>query len=302
LSRPITSAADVVLICGTYILPEVFPALDHVFRDDAQVIHIDLDAYEMGKNFPFSLGLLADPKKTLGKIVDAMEGCLSPEERQAAQDRVRSSTDRIRQRREAALEQDRQGRDQVPLLLSRFAEELKPWLQERDTLIFDEALTNSDALCRWIPPNVPKTYFLTRGGSLGVGLPGAIGLKLAHPEKTVIGFAGDGGAMYTIQALWTAAHPVGKDRRKIGAKFVICNNRSYHILKLNIDDYWHRYGINRHPYPSAFDITDPDIRFDRLAESMGVAGVRVEKPHEIRPAIERMLADDEPFLIDLVIA
>jgi len=56
-------------------------------------------------------------------------------------------------------------------------------------------------------------------------------MKLAHPDKTVVGFTGDGGSMYTIQALWTAAH------RKVGAKFVICNNQSYLLLKLNILQY-----------------------------------------------------------------
>ena len=98
----------------------------------------------------------------------------------------------------------------------------------RDVIIFDEALTASPALTRYLPPTKPGTFFQTRGGSLGVGIPGALGAKLAHPDKTVIGFSGDGGSMYTIQALWTAAH------HNIGAKFVICNNQSYQLLKLNI--------------------------------------------------------------------
>ena len=60
-------------------------------------------------------------------------------------------------------------------------------------------------LTQHLPPTLPGHYFSTRGGSLGVGFPGAMGLKLALPDKTVIGFSGDGGAMYTIQAMWTAA-------------------------------------------------------------------------------------------------
>ncbi len=94
-----------------------------------------------------------------------------------------------------------------------------------DVIIFDEALTTSPDVTRYMPPKLPGHFFQTRGGSLGVGIPGAIGLKLAHPDKTVIGFTGDGGSMYTIQALWTAAH------YNIGAKFVICNNQSYRLLK-----------------------------------------------------------------------
>jgi thiamine pyrophosphate-dependent acetolactate synthase large subunit-like protein len=84
-------------------------------------------------------------------------------------------------------------------------------------IIFDETLTNSPAIERYRPPTKPEHYFLTRGGSLGVGIPGAIGVKL---DKTVIAFTGDGGAMYTVQALWSAA------RHNVDAKFVIRNNRS----------------------------------------------------------------------------
>ena len=95
-------------------------------------------------------------------------------------------------------------------------------------------------------------------------IPGAIGLKLANPDKTVIGFTGDGGSMYTIQALWTAAH------HNIDAKFVICNNHSYQILKLNIMQYWRERGIAEHDFPTSFTIGNPDIRFDELARAMGV--------------------------------
>src|SRR5205085_5821846 len=91
--------------------------------------------------------------------------------------------------------------------------------------------------------------------SLGVGIPGAIGLKLAHPDRTVVGFTGDGGSMYTIQALWTAAH------HNIGAKFVICNNHSYKLLKLNIQQYWRERGIPEHDFPHSFDLAQPDIDF-----------------------------------------
>jgi benzoylformate decarboxylase len=178
--------------------------------------------------------------------------------------------------------------------MSRFMEELAAHLPA-DAMIFDEALTNSPELVRYLPPTRPGHYFQTRGGSLGVGIPGAAGIKLAHPEKTVIGFTGDGGSMYTIQALWTAAH------HNIGAKFVICNNRSYRILKLNILQYWRERQFPERLFPASFDITEPDLRFDVLAQGMGVPSVRVETPAEIEPAIRQALAHDGPFLIDLVI-
>ncbi|WP_289501496.1 thiamine pyrophosphate-dependent enzyme [Gloeocapsopsis sp. IPPAS B-1203] len=128
-----------------------------------------------------------------------------------------------------------------------------------------------------------------------MGIPGAIGAKIANPDKIVIGFTGDGGAMYTIQALWTAA------RHNVDAKFVVCNNRSYRILQLNIQAYWQEQGISEHDFPLSFDLSKPAIRFDEIARSLSVEAVRVEKPDEIAPAIKQALSHKGPFLIDLVL-
>jgi benzoylformate decarboxylase len=102
--------------------------------------------------------------------------------------------------------------------------------------------------------------------------------------------------MYTIQALWTAAH------HKVGAKFVICNNHGYKLLKFNVQQYWRDLRLPERDFPEAFDIRDPDIDFVGLAEAMAVPGAKVERPEQIGPALDRMLADDGPFLVDLVIS
>jgi thiamine pyrophosphate-dependent acetolactate synthase large subunit-like protein len=294
-SRPITSEADAVLICGTYVFPEVFPALDGVFAPGAPVIHVDLDAHEIGKNFPITVGLVSDPKLTLGSLADALAGRMTPEQREAAEQRARELGERKARAEAAEKERDRSFHDSLPLHASLFAEELARQLPD-DAIVFDEALTTSPELTRYLTPRRPGQYFLTRGGSLGVGIPGAIGLKLANPEKVVVGFTGDGGSMYTIQALWTAAH------HGVGAIFVVCNNHSYELLKVNIEQYWRERGIPEHAFPESFTITEPNIRFDRLAESLGVAAARVETPDQIRPAIEAALDQGGPFVIDLVMA
>jgi benzoylformate decarboxylase len=293
-SRAITSQADVVLICGTYVFPEVFPALSNVFAPGTKVIHIDLDAYEIAKNFPVDLGLLSDPKVTLAKIASGLRQAMTADQSKAAKLHVAQSTTAKQQEEAAYREADRLRRDAMPLHASRFMEELAVQLPG-DAIIFDEALTTSADVVHYIPPTTPGQYFLTRGGSLGVGIPGALGIKLANPQKTVISFSGDGGSMYTIQALWTAAH------HKIGAKFIICNNHSYELLKLNLQQYWKERRLPEHDFPISFDLNSPDIRFDTLAQAMGVNAVRVETIEQIGPAIQQALANDEPFLIDLVI-
>jgi benzoylformate decarboxylase len=293
-SKPILAKGDVNLVAGTYIVPEVFPELGDVFAPDAKVIHIDLNAYEIAKNHPVDIGMVSDPKLTLAKLADVLETTLTSEQKSAAQQRMASIAKAKQIKLETALAHDRMIRDEVPLHLSRFMEELVALLPE-DAIIFDEALTNSPAIPRYRPTTEPKHYFLTRGGSLGVGIPGAIGVKLANPDKTVIGFTGDGGGMYTIQALWTAA------RHSVDAKFVVCNNRSYRILQYNIQQYWKEIDVPEHDFPLSFDLSKPEIRFDELARSLGVAAVRVEKPEEIVPAIQQALAHPGPFLIDLLL-
>jgi thiamine pyrophosphate-dependent acetolactate synthase large subunit-like protein len=294
-SKGIVSPADAVLICGTYVFPEVFPELSGVFAPGVPVVHIDLDAHEIAKNFPVTMGFVADPKPTLAALADAIEGMMDDGQKQAAAERGQAMATAKSEELEAAKARDRSFHDALPLHASQFAEELAKHLPP-DAIVFDEALTTSPELTRYITPTAPGTYFLTRGGSLGVGIPGAIGIKLAHPDKTVIGFTGDGGSMYTIQALWTAA------KYGVAAKFVVCNNHSYELLKLNIQEYWEEREIPEHAFPVGFSLTEPDIKFADLAQSLGVAAVRVETPDQIGPAIEQALNHDGPFLIDLVIA
>ncbi|OJV14551.1 MAG: thiamine pyrophosphate-binding protein [Dyadobacter sp. 50-39] len=294
-SKPITSRGDANLVVGTYMVPEVFPDLDDIYAPGAKVIHYDLNAYEIAKNHRVDLGVVSDPKLSLAELAETIEALRTPGQAAAAQARI----DAIGSAKKARLDQEKQldeaAAGKLPLRMAQFSSVLSERLNIDNTIIFDEALTSSPAVSRYIPPKLAGNYFVTRGGSLGIGFPGAIGAKMANPGKTVIGFSGDGGSMYTIQTLWSAV------RHNTGAKFVVCNNGSYKLLQLNIDQYWKEREIGKHDYPLPFDLSYPAIRFDLLAQSMGVAAVRVEKEEEIGPAIERMLADDKPFLIDLVL-
>lgn len=295
-SRRITAHADAVLVLGTTILPEVFPALEGVFAPDAQVVHFDLNVTEIAKNFPVAVAALADPGRALASLAQELRASMSAQQRGDAEDRLRRQREAKAAARRQELARDAAVRDQVPMHASRFMEALGARLPE-GTLVFDEALTHSPELCRYLPQDKPGTYSRTRAGMLGTGLPGALGLKIALPDRVVFGFSGDGGSMSTIQALATAA------RHEIGAKFVVCNNGSYRILKYNLRQYRADQGLPvGPPYPEAFDLAPPELRFDKLAEGQGVEAVRVERPEEVGPALDRALSDDRPFLIDLVIS
>jgi thiamine pyrophosphate-dependent acetolactate synthase large subunit-like protein len=293
-SLPVTSKGDTNLIIGTYMLPEVFPNLGNIYAPNAKVIHFDLNAYEIAKNHRVDLGIVCDPKLSLSALAETLKSLMTSEFKTAAEKRTNEISEIKSKRIAAEFDADNKLKVQKQASMAVFAEALSKKIQ-KNTIIFDEALTNSPALTRYIPPADPGSYFVTRGGSLGVGFPGALGAKLNHPKNTVIGFSGDGGCMYTIQTLWTAV------RHNIGAKFVVCNNSSYHLLQLNIDQYWKEREIQKHDFPMSFDLSEPGFRFDMIAKSMGVDAVRIEKVEDIAPAIEKMLADDKPFLIDLVL-
>ena len=296
VSRKTVARADAVVICGTYVFPDVFPVLENPFRPDAKVIHIDLDAHEIAKNHPVTLGLVSDPKLTLRLLADALTDRLSPAQQQAARDRAERSARETQQQRAGDLERDRANRMAVPLHMSAFAEELAKQLPQ-GAIVYDESLTYTTELMRWVLPTTPGEFFETPGGTLGVGIPGAVGVKLAHPDRTVVGFTGDGGAMFTYQALWTAAH------YRIGAKFVVCHNASYRILKQNIVTYWSDRGLqpDEASFPPSFDVGEPDLDFVSLARGLGVPGCRVSQPAQIAGAITTMLEHEGPYLIELVL-
>lgn len=294
-SRQVTSKADVILACGTTLMPEVFPSLEGVFAPDACLIQFDLNTYEISKNFPATIAALADPKPTFKLLAQEIRTMSEPTKLEEARKRIEEARAKKQADHQAQLEADERLAANVPMHSTLFMRELGKRLP-KGSVIFDEALTNSGELSRYLPQDEPGTFFQTRAGMLGTGLPGAVGLKAAYPDRLVFGFSGDGGSISTIQAIGTAA------RHSLGVKFVVCNNRSYRILKLNLQQYWKDMGANpNRPFPASFELTQPELRFDQLAQGQGVRGIRVEKPEEVVPAIEAALADDKPFLIDLVL-
>jgi benzoylformate decarboxylase len=120
-------------------------------------------------------------------------------------------------------------------------------------------------------------------------------VAVASTKRPILCLSGDGSSMYSIQALWTAAH------HDLAVVFLILNNREYRILKHNMDTYRQRFGAKpERGYPH-MDLVSPDLGFVELARGMGVDGARVSKPDELRPAIEQALAARRPFVLDVAV-
>jgi thiamine pyrophosphate-dependent acetolactate synthase large subunit-like protein len=295
-SAAVVARADAVVVCGTYLFPDVFPLTDNPMRPDATVVHIDLDPYAIAKNHPVTIGMVSDPRLTLKALTEALERVTTEAQRADAAQRVQRHGDDHARARTQARAQDEARAEEVPLRMSAVAAKLAELLPA-DAIVFDEALTNSPELTRWLTPSTPGQFFQTPGGTLGVGIPGAVGVKLAHPDRTVVGFTGDGGSMYTYQALWTAAH------HRIGAKFVVCNNSSYRLLKQNLVRYWQDTdgaGIERE-FPPFFDVHEPAIDFVALAGALGVPASQVVKPGDVESALRAMLDHDGPYLLEVLL-
>ncbi len=244
-------------------------------------MHIGLDAGDIARSFPVDVGLVADASRALAALAAELDARMTPQQREAAGRRLAGR--RVEPSPAAA------GNTALELVCRAITRRAGGNLA-----VFDEALTASPVVARNVPRDRPGSYYLTRSRSLGVGLPGAVGVKLARPDQTVVCFSGDGAAMYTYQALWTAA------RHGIAAKFVVCHNGRYHILDRNIEEYWRERDIAGHDSPCGFDISYPDIRFADLARALGVRGARVDKPEQAEEAVESMLASPQPFLIDVI--
>jgi thiamine pyrophosphate-dependent acetolactate synthase large subunit-like protein len=171
--------------------------------------------------------------------------------------------------------------------------EIKQALPENG-LVFSESVTNGKHIEMAIAPQAPGQLVKVRGGGIGPGLPGALGAALARPDRKVVGVCSDGASMYSITALWTAAH------HRIPVTYVMLSNRAYRILKLNMLDYLGEGASGREFV--AMDLTEPELRFDRMAEAMGVPARRVEEPDKLPGVLEEAISHrGGPFLVDVVL-
>ena len=124
----------------------------------------------------------------------------------------------------------------------------------------------------------------------------ALGLKLAFPGRPVVGVLGDGSAMMTVQGLWTAAN------EDLPVVYIICNNRSYRILKLNMNIYQSQL-LQRETPASQYLGMDFGQPYDiaAIANAKGVYGQSIDDPTELGPAVEKALASGKPAVLDVAI-
>ncbi len=292
-AREVLSRVDVLVGIGCSLFAQAFFSPTPILPRDARIIHIDENAWEIGKNLPTDCGIQADIKAALAELNEMLEKAMSPAERQEAQERVQKiaqAKERSRDQLKAQIENER---DRVPISISRLMTEIARAMPA-GAVIVDECWSSSPLLRKIIEMTQPRTYFRARkGGSIGEGLPAALGAKLGQPDRPVIAVSGDGSAAWSMQSFWTAA------RYRIPVTFVIVNNATYRQVKLVRKVVLGDYPLDERRL--GMDIDDPVIDFIALAGSMGVKGEAVRDPGDLHRALQAAIDVGEPRVVEVFV-
>jgi acetolactate synthase-1/2/3 large subunit len=246
------------------------------------VMQLDIEATELGRNYPNKVSLLGDAKVTLRKLIEAAQ----PTEgtTRAWVSRVQQLVADWRKAYEPKLNSDA-----TPIRPERICKEIADMLPANGVVVSDTGHAGMWT-SQMIDLKHPNQRYIRCAGSLGWGLPGAIGVKCALPDQPVLCFTGDGGMYYHMTELETALRyginlvVLVNNNRALSQEFPSLNNNYGGKMHGKSDELW-RFG---------------DFNFAKVAEAMGCGGIRVEQPGEIRGALEKAFAMGKPCVVEVM--
>jgi acetolactate synthase-1/2/3 large subunit len=271
------STCDLLLAVGVRFDDRVTGTID-TFAPNAKIVHIDIDPSSINKNVTVDLPIIGDTKAALTDLLRFLE-----EHHYEPDDAARHTW----------LAEIDDWREKVPLTYCQNGAVIKPQfviqtlhrLTGGDALITTEVGQNQMWTAQFFGFDRPNSFITSGGlGTMGFGLPAAIGVKSAFPDRQVVDIAGDGSIQMNIQELATAA------QYNIAVKVVLLNNGYLGMVRQ-----WQELF-----YEKRYSYTDmtyaPD--FVKLAEAFGVAGLRATKPGDVEDVLRQGLAMDKPVLMD----
>lgn len=261
--------------------------------ESTSVVHLDIRPWEIGKNFPVDVGLLGDVREGLRELCDGLTSRQTPEQRTIAGARTANYGAAHAAARETLWREIDAVRDRRPMTASNLMAALARVLPPHAAVVEEAVTTHQTLLERLGAWGDPTGHFAHRGWALGWGMGCALGVKLAWPDRPVVGLIGDGAALYGLQALWTAA------AHRIPVTFVICNNAQYRILKV-CGDVMPLPQMQARNYV-AMDLTAPETDYVAAARAFGVEAERVTSPDELSDRLRSALTRDRPLLLDVPI-
>ncbi len=245
-------------------------------------IQVDIDPEMLGRNYPLGVSLKADARLTLAALLE-LAGLRDPcREEWLAE--ARREVDGWREQHRRHLESD-----ETPIRPERMCRDLTALAPDDACVVVDTGHAGM-----WMggmyDTRTSRQSYLRSAGHLGWAFPASLGAKCAAPDRPVICFTGDGGFWYHIAEVETAV------RWGINTVTVVNNNSSGNQSTIGYD---RAYGGKQTPEGRRL-WTFTDVDFARLAEGMGAMGIRVTRPGQLRPALERALEAECPVVVDVV--
>ena len=287
--REVLSPYDLMIVLGADPLRmSVYSEVDPL-PEGLPILQIGLVEWDLAKNYGAEIALKADVKETLRVLIPALKAAAGA----ALEDRAREGIAALKSknwtaRRGPLIEQISKAKDRSPIDPDWLSLQLVEAMPDNAILV-DEGLTSSRQINSLRPHRDRYGYHALASGGIGWGLPASVGVSMANPDRPVVCFSGDGSAMYSIQALWTAAH------HKLPLSVVIVNNGGYRIIKQRL------LAFHGDDHYVGMDFVDPKVDFTGLAKSLGLEAVRITEPKDVAPALKSAFSRPGTKLIEVMV-
>jgi benzoylformate decarboxylase len=287
--RQVLSAYDLLIAFGTDPLRMSVDSPVDPLPDGMPIVQVGLIDWDIGKNYPVEIAIRADVRETFSALTSLLQEAGGPTLADTAARRIEAiKTDNWSARRRALVQTIEAKAAQTPIdpdwLLLKTVEALP-----ENAIFVEEALTAAPLVPALLPYRDRYGFHGLASGGIGWGLPGAVGASLANPDRPVVCFTGDGSAMYTIQALWTAAH------HRLPVNVVLINNGGYRIIKQRLLSF---HGSREFV---GMDFTDPSVDFAGLARSLGLEAIQVSDPATLATTLQSAFARPGTKLIEVMV-
>ena len=290
-TRQILEKADLIVAVGADLFSQVAYFEQPLMPAGIPLIQIDSDAWEIGKNYPVTAGIEGDIQLALADLNGRIQQQADSHFRQAVEQRTAALGQEKLALDKTVKQKARREKDLIPIATTRLMAEIKAALPP-GTRIVDDCWSASAVLRQTLAFGEPLSYFRSRnGGSIGWGLPGALGVKIGSPHSPVVCVSGDGSAMWSIQSLWTAS------RYQIPVTFVILANGCYQMVR-NMSRTL--LGPSLGAEIPGTDLCLPQIDFCRVAEGMGLAARRIADPADLRKGLRDAFRLNQPNLVEIL--
>lgn len=293
--RALLEAHDLLFVVGgDGLRMSLAHALDPL-PEGMPIVQVGTRDWELAKNYHTELALDADVKTTLAALLPVLQGLGAGS--QAARSRAGILAEGLVEQnwsatRRALLAKADEQAGAKPIRPDYLMAEIVRNLPD-DAVVVEEALTSSRSLLGMLPVTERHRYYGLASGGIGFAIAGAVGIKLALPNRPLVAIIGDGSAMYGIQALWTAAH------LKLPMVYLITNNGGYSILKERLIAFGGASVAKETMIGMEF--RDPALDFVGLATSMGVTARQVTEPGKVAESLRWALAQNGPVLLDVLV-